>query len=296
MKPRSMSEWMAPPAWRAAGAAAHRPGAHLVLADGEEGDQRPSSSRVARRRGRPAARRGRGRRGTPAAPRAASREISSSIGALTTITWVDSPPDAERRRVGFATSVLADVEHHQQRLGGEELEAAQPPLVVRVEGRPCAAAVSASSAGSTLVDRSFVLALLLRRQAPLLRLLQPLDAAARPASMVGEHQLEVDRLDVARRVDRALRVRQLGVLEDAHHVHQRVDRRSLSRSTASAALAALDARDVDVAHRRRGELLGVEQVAQLLEPRVRHLGDPHVGLGRERLNLSVASCEPRSGC
>ena len=73
---------------------------------------------------------------------------------------------------------------------------------------------------------------------------------------VGQHQLGVDRVDVADRVDGALDVDDVGVLEAADDVQDRVHladvREELVAQPFAGAGAADDAGDVDHAQRRRG--------------------------------------------
>ena len=95
--------------------------------------------------------------------------------------------------------------------------------------------------------------------------------------VVGEDELEVDGVHVAQRIDAAVRMRNLGVLESAHDVQQRVHRLQLREVEALRPFALGDARNVDVFDRRRGVLLRVEQVAQRGEARIGDLGDAQVG-------------------
>ena len=105
---------------------------------------------------------------------------------------------------------------------------------------------------------------------------------------VGHDELGVDDVDVAQRVGRALDVGDVGIVEAAHDVDDRVAAADVGQELVAQTLAlrrALDqTRDVDELDDGGGELLGVMLVAQPLEPRIRHGHDADVRVdGAERI-------------
>ena len=239
------------------------------------------------------ARRGRARRGTPllAARRGARSPPRSGadddhrLGARAPRPAGTCPASAP------ATSLLADVEHHQHRLGGEQLEAAQPPLVVGVESSTSRSGRSASSAGSTTPASSACSRSSSGVQAALGRLRQPLEPALHQL-VVGEDQLEVElvrRRAPGRRCRR--RAGSRGRRRRAPRAPARRPCLSLREVEALRAFALADARDVDVLDRRRRVLLRREEVAQLGQPRVGHLRRRRRGSAARRRTCPVAWCE-----
>ncbi len=99
---------------------------------------------------------------------------------------------------------------------------------------------------------------------------------------VGHDQLEVDDVDVARRVAAALDVDDVRVVEAAHHVDDGVRLADVREELVPQALAAgraLDQTgDVHELDDRRGLLLRVVDLRQGIEPRVRHGDHAHVGV------------------
>jgi hypothetical protein len=107
---------------------------------------------------------------------------------------------------------------------------------------------------------------------------------------IGEQELGVDRLDVADRVDVAVDVHDVRVLEAADHVEDRVDLADVGEELVAEPLAlaraAHDARDVDDADHRGDDLLALDVLEDLLEVLVRHRDDADVRLDRaERVVL-----------
>ena len=101
---------------------------------------------------------------------------------------------------------------------------------------------------------------------------------------VGEDQLGVDRLDVVGRVDAAVDVDDVLVVERADDLADRVGLADVREELVAQALAlgrALDdAGDVDERHGRREDLLRAEDLGEHVQPRVRDPDDADVGLDR----------------
>ena len=99
---------------------------------------------------------------------------------------------------------------------------------------------------------------------------------------VGEDQLHVDDLHVARGIDRAVDVDDVGVVEAAHDVRYRVHLANVGKELVAQSLAlggALDqTRDVDELDHGGGVLFGMVHLSQHVEAPVRHRHHAHVGL------------------
>ena len=112
--------------------------------------------------------------------------------------------------------------------------------------------------------------------------LEPLEAALGHRE-IGEEELEVELLQVARRVDAARRMRVGRVLERAHDVEQRV-RVAQPREVVGGQLLGADValgrgrrrRQVDVGHVGLDDLLGLEDLGEPSEPVVGDLDDADV--------------------
>ena len=102
---------------------------------------------------------------------------------------------------------------------------------------------------------------------------------------VGEDQLGVDRLDVVGRVDLAVDVDDVRVVEGADHLADRVGLADVGQELVAQPLplggAADDAGDVDEADTVAGTTLRrLEQLGELVQPRVGHADHADVGLDR----------------
>ncbi len=96
---------------------------------------------------------------------------------------------------------------------------------------------------------------------------------------VGEHQLQIERLRVAQRIDAARRMRHGGIVEDAQHVGQRVhfaQRRQRGIARSLFFRGAGDAAHVHVFHRGVGDLFRLIKRGQLIDARLRHARHAHV--------------------
>ena len=111
---------------------------------------------------------------------------------------------------------------------------------------------------------------------------------------VGEREFDTDRLDVGDRIDVAIHVHHVLVLETAHHIHDRVGLADIGQELVSKTLALGGAghqsRDIDELDDRRLDLLRLDDFRKLREPRIRHLDNPDVRLdGAERVVLGLDS-------
>ena len=91
-------------------------------------------------------------------------------------------------------------------------------------------------------------------------------------------------------IDAARHVHDVGVFEAAHHVRDRVGLADVRQELVAQALALRraghQARDVDEFHRGGHDLLGLDDLRQRVEPRIRHRHDAHVRIdGAERIVL-----------
>jgi hypothetical protein len=116
---------------------------------------------------------------------------------------------------------------------------------------------------------------------------------------IGKAELRLDDLDVAQRVDAALDMRDVRVLEAAHDMGDRIDLADVLEELVAKALAlrrALDeARDVHEAHRGRRRLLRIIHLVQHLEPRIRHRDDTDIRLDRAEREIRGLRARLRDG-
>src|SRR5690606_5603760 len=102
------------------------------------------------------------------------------------------------------------------------------------------------------------------------------------AVQVGQGQLGVDGVDVGDRIDLAGDMDDVAVLEAAHHVGDRIDLADVGQELVAQALAAGracdQAGDVHELHGGRHDLLRIDDLRQLVQPRVRHRNHAHVRL------------------
>ena len=113
------------------------------------------------------------------------------------------------------------------------------------------------------------------------------------ALQVGQDELHVQRLDVAGRVERAIRVSDVGVLETADDVHDRIHLADVGQEFIAHAHAlggpAGDAGDVHDAHLCRDDLLAFDVLIDDLQPIVGDGDKGHVGLDGGEFLLDSAS-------
>src|SRR6185437_15951501 len=177
---------------------------------------------------------------------------------------------------------VRDVKH---RLRGDELEVAGGgELIVGQVG---------GTRGFTVLEHRLDLrdagdlALDLRVGRVFCQLLQPLRALL-DGVQVSEHQLGVDDINIRERIDTARDVHNLGVVEAANDVHDRICRPNVAEELVTEALTLARAGDqtgdVDELHRGGDERLRLEDGGDAIQPLVRHADDAHVGVdGAERI-------------
>ena len=96
---------------------------------------------------------------------------------------------------------------------------------------------------------------------------------------IGQHQFGLDRLDIGDRIDAALHVRHVGILEAAHHMRDGIDLTDIGKELIAEPLAfrgaANQAGDIDERQPRRDDLGRFGELGERLEPRIgyRHLAD-----------------------
>ena len=108
--------------------------------------------------------------------------------------------------------------------------------------------------------------------------------AAFEAFEISEHQLGLDRLDIADRVDRALDMDDIVVAEAAHDMGDRIDLADMAEKLVAQPLAAGGAAhqpgDVDEFELGRDDLCRFRQARADREPLVGHRDPPDIGLDR----------------
>ena len=105
---------------------------------------------------------------------------------------------------------------------------------------------------------------------------------------IGKHQLGLDRLDIGDRIDAALHVRNVGILEAAHHMRDGVDLTDIGKKLIAEPLAfrgaAHQPRDIDEGQPRRNDLGRFGKLGERLEPRIGHRDFADIRLdGAERI-------------
>ena len=105
---------------------------------------------------------------------------------------------------------------------------------------------------------------------------------------IGEHQLGLDRLDIGDRVDAALNMRDVGILEAAHHMCDGIDLADIGEELIAEPLAfrgtAYQPRDIHEGQPGRDDLGRFGELGERLEPRIghRHFADIRLD-GAERI-------------
>ena len=116
---------------------------------------------------------------------------------------------------------------------------------------------------------------------------------------VGEHQLGVDCFDVADRVDRAVHVRDVGVLKAPHHVQDRVDVADVAEELVAEPLplagAANDAGDVHELQDRGQDFLRRDVRLDPPQPRVGNRNGADVRLDRAERVVFAGDARRREG-
>ncbi len=278
MKPRSKSVWMVPAARGRGVPGVDGPGPGLLRAGGEEGlepeDPEPDVDQLHQSR----------------LLLAVARE---QLGRVRRVEGGDLGLDLGREHhrlgrshqraepgveIGVAERPLVDVERVDDRFGAEQVEVGEQPGVDlagcggRGNGAPAVQDLAGLLGGAQCRRQIRLLAHVLgQSRQPVVDGLQ-----------VGEDELGVDGLDVVRRVDAAVDVDHVGVLEDADHLADRValpdGRQELVPEPLPLRGALHDPGDVDEGDRGRHDLLRREQLGQPVEAGVGHGHHTHVGI------------------
>ena len=99
---------------------------------------------------------------------------------------------------------------------------------------------------------------------------------------VGQRQLGIDGLDVSQGIDPAGHVHHIPVLETAHHVRDGIHLAYVRQELVAQPLALRGAGnqpgDIDELDGGRNDLLRPGNIAQLLQPRIRHRHHAHIGV------------------
>ena len=186
---------------------------------------------------------------------------------------------------GRGQVALADVEQDQDGLLGQEPEAPQVLLLVRVE-RLVADRVAIHEARPEPLEqgRLALVRLALCRGAVAARATEPLQPAVHDRQ-IRQDELQVELLEVPPGVDGPGCMRQRWVVPRADHVEQRIGvakSGEVLRRKLLGAHVALGGRrrsgQVHVRHVRVDDLLGVEDPGEAVQPRIRDLDDAHVEL------------------
>ena len=180
-----------------------------------------------------------------------------------------------------ASSLFEHVGGVEHRLGGQEVEGAIGGAFLvgglHTSGPACR---RRARPGARVEQPSLQLGLGIARLGGARGLVEPLFHDGE----VGEPQLDVDDLAVAGRVDRTHHVLDVGILEAADHVHDRVHLADVGEELVAEALAlarALDqAGDVEELDRRGHGALGLHDPGERVEPRVGDLHDAGVRFDR----------------
>ena len=175
---------------------------------------------------------------------------------------------------GRALLDVADVEHGLRR---EQLQRAPSALLLGGDPRQPRRPTVAQEVERLVEQPELELGLLV----PALGLLLDGRAPLLAGVEVGEHELGLDNLRVGQRVDAALHVRHILVLEAAQHVGDRIDLADVREELVAEALAlggpAHEAGNVDEGEPRRDDLLGGGDRGEPLEPRVGTPTSPTLG-------------------
>ena len=115
---------------------------------------------------------------------------------------------------------------------------------------------------------------------------------------IGEHQLRLDGLDVGQRIDVALDMHDIGILEAAHDMRDRLDLADVGEELVAEAFAlggaAHEARDVHKGQSRRNDLGRFAELRERGQPRVRYGDLAGVRLdGAERIVGGLRGGRPR---
>ena len=103
---------------------------------------------------------------------------------------------------------------------------------------------------------------------------------------IGQHQLSIDHLDVANRINRAADVMDIDALKTAHHLHDRVDFTNVTEELVAETFACARAFHqpgyIDKLDRRRHDSLRTRHLCEHIKPRIRHGNDADVRIDRAK--------------
>ncbi len=262
-------------------AAPDRPGPHLFLVKGEEGDQ--SQKRIG---------------GPDQAFDAGSLEsqLAQVLGPLLRFEIQQLRLEAATEphgRVGVhrvrqlpgpgrlaGQLGLGDVGHIEDRLPGEQEQRGQDPRLLGIAFDVSGRRSRVQPLGQTFQKLGLTPGVTIA--APR----HPLHPVETPCHRfeVGEEQLGPNGLDVANRVHRARRVRDVRVVEAAHHVDQRFDLPNMSQEPVSQPLPLVRALDepgdIEELDHRRHLARRLDQLEEPVQPEIRHLDHADVGIDR----------------
>ena len=166
--------------------------------------------------------------------------------------------------------------------------AAMPCSITRAGLPACSSSSAFSMTGSTVIASLSL---------PGCALAELVDAALQ-AVEVGKHQLGLDRLGVGHRIDAALDMGDVVILEAAQHMHDRVDLADVGEELVAQPFAlrgaAHQAGDVDEGDAGRDDLLRLGDRRDLVQPRIGHRDFAGVRLdGAERIVRGLRGGRPR---
>ncbi len=191
-------------------------------------------------------------------------------------------------------AVFRDVGDVHQRLEREQEQIAHQRFLFVVEAEAARRLAFVETGRELLQNRH------LRHRFLVVRLGRTLDAVQRLVDGVeiGQRQLGIDRFDVGDRIDLAGHVHDVGVLEAAHDVSDRVDFADVREELVAEPLALRRARDeagdVDELDRRRNDFLRLHDVGERLQARIGHRHDADVRIDRAERDSSPPRCPPWS--
>ena len=276
-----MSEWISPAACHAVRPAAQVPGLRrLGLAGGEERDQLEQRERLAH---------------DPLRPDSLDAELRAHRRGVLVLELGELGLDARGHRHraralrggvlgdlrGDLLGALVHVGDEQHRLARQRAEVARG--VRRLLGHAAPRAPAGPPAAPSITSLSHASSATATRSPPRACLADALHAALGLLE-VGEHELRLDRLDVAQRVDAALGVHHVLVAVGAHDVHDRVGLADVREEAVAEALALVRARhepgDVVEVDRVPHDLRGAHGARHLLQALVAHRHHRDVRLDR----------------
>ena len=204
--------------------------------------------------------------------------------------------DLGRERVALVGGCLLYVAHVENRLGGEEAEHLEQALFFDLALHHAGGLALAQQGQGAVDEVEGFLGLLVVALGLLLERSDTLFEAVE----VGQHQLGLDGLDIGNRVDLALDMGDVRVLEAAHHMGDGIDLADVGQELVAEAFtagrAAHEAGDVHEGEARGDDLCRAGDACEPVEPVVRHRHVAHVRLdGAERVIRGLCRGRLRQG-